>query len=118
MSRGRAVLGVLLLGAALGVAYPVLTSTQDVADPLAVDLTGTSLMEGATTASEPFAKTTDCSTDEQASTLEASGCGRCPPEQPRCNRDRDCDSVCGGKGTGVCEQINSCFKCCTCGGTT
>ena len=48
----------------------------------------------------------------------AAACGRCPPEWPRCNRDRDCDSVCGGKGTGVCEWINSCFKCCTCGGTT
>lgn len=48
----------------------------------------------------------------------ASACGFCPPEWPKCYRDRDCDSVCGGKGTGVCEWINSCHKCCTCAGTT
>ena len=28
--------------------------------------------------------------------MTAAACGRCPVEQPRCNRDRDCDSVCGG----------------------
>lgn len=116
MSRGHAILGVLLLGATLGLGHTNLTGTHDEADALAVTPVTTQSTEAAPADSDPFAKIQACTPDEEI-TLAAS-CGRCPPEWPRCSRDRDCDSVCGGKGTGVCEQINSCFKCCTCAGTS
>ncbi len=47
----------------------------------------------------------------------ASSCSRCPVGVPQCWRDRDCDRFCGGKGQGVCERINSCYKCCLCAAT-
>jgi hypothetical protein len=34
--------------------------------------------------------------------------------QSQCRRDRDCDSVCGGKGAGACIQLNSCCRGCAC----
>lgn len=43
----------------------------------------------------------------------AAACSRCPPGQPQCTRDRDCDKICG-KISGSCLQINSCYTCCTC----
>jgi hypothetical protein len=46
--------------------------------------------------------------------LEAAACSKCPPDQPKCTRDRDCDAVCGGRVEGSCVQINSCIRCCLC----
>jgi hypothetical protein len=45
---------------------------------------------------------------------EAAACSRCPDGSPQCWGDKQCDSVCGGKGTGDCVRINSCYKCCYC----
>ena len=118
MRRIRLVLGLLILGAAFGVAHAVLTTTQDEEIAPQVEPAGTPVLEAAPTAADPSAETLTCEPEEEVMTLAASSCARCPLEQPRCSRNRDCDSVCGGKGTGVCEQINSCLKCCTCAGTT
>ena len=114
MRRSYALLAVILLAAAIGVAYPVLSINRHgdtVADAPAPAPGAESLKPDA------FVEDPVCST-ESAATLTAESCGRCPPEWPACYRNRDCDAVCGGKGTGVCEWINSCFKCCTCAGTT
>jgi hypothetical protein len=46
--------------------------------------------------------------------MEAASCARCPDYAPSCYRDRDCDKVCGGKGTGAFIWFNSCVKCCAC----
>jgi len=117
MRRSHALLAVVLLAAAVGVAYPVLTSSRSV-DAVA---DAPASAPGARAADpDVFGQDPVCTMQqaESATPLTAESCGRCPPEWPRCNRNRDCDAVCGGKGTGVCEWINSCFKCCTCGGTT
>ena len=111
-------LSVLVLGTALAVGYPVLTGARDEANTSASTFAIAPSQEAAPMGSDPFAEPQVCAPEEQVAPLAASACGRCPPEQPRCYRARDCDSVCGGKGTGVCEWINSCFKCCTCAGTT
>lgn len=49
-----------------------------------------------------------------ASEMEEAACSRCPDGSPQCWSDKQCDSVCGGKGTGACTRINSCYKCCLC----
>lgn len=46
---------------------------------------------------------------------ETVACSRCPDGSPQCFSDKQCDTLCGtGKGTGVCQRINSCYKCCLC----
>jgi len=116
MKRSHVLMGLLVLATAAGVGYAMFTSNQQ---RNVVAGAPASAPDAASIDAEMFAQPRDCGTEEAESmTTLAASCGRCPPEWPRCYRDRDCDSVCGGKGTGVCEWINSCFKCCTCGGTT
>lgn len=66
----------------------------------------------------PEACATDASALEEGAAASGgemtSSCSRCPVGVPQCWRDRDCDRFCGGKGQGVCERINSCYKCCLC----
>jgi hypothetical protein len=49
---------------------------------------------------------------------EEAACSRCPDGTPQCWGDKQCDPYCGGKGKGVCERINSCYKCCLCAVTS
>ena len=46
--------------------------------------------------------------------LEEAACSRCPNGSPQCWSDKQCDTLCGGKGLGACVRINSCYKCCSC----
>ena len=46
--------------------------------------------------------------------LEEAACSRCPNGSPQCWGDKQCDTLCGGKGLGACVRINSCYKCCSC----
>lgn len=46
--------------------------------------------------------------------LFQAACARCPTWAPKCNRDADCDAVCGGRVTGACIPFNSCVSCCAC----
>lgn len=46
--------------------------------------------------------------------LEEAACSRCPDGSPQCWSDKQCDTLCGGKGLGACVRINSCYKCCSC----
>ena len=113
MKRRKMLLALALMVVAGGFGYATLTSESRSNVPEGASLTPqeTSLIE-----SQPLDA---CSADEADSTTTvAESCSRCPDYWPKCSRDRDCDSICGGKGSGVCEWINSCSKCCTCAGTT
>lgn len=105
MTRALGIVGVVLVAAFLAAGYPIFVgSEQPQAAPAAAPATQVAGEEpvcrdgGAPASPEP----------------EDAACSQCPPDQPKCHRDRDCDVVCGGRVEGSCVQINSCIRCCAC----
>jgi hypothetical protein len=86
--------------------YPALTASSETSPPsvAVVDLQAPPTEDG-TCSADDFSPTPDA---------EEVACSRCPDGSPSCWTDKQCDSVCGGKGSGICERINSCYKCCLC----
>ena len=114
MNRKHVVGGIFVLVvliAAVGYA-PIVSSNASVATP------STPALEAASLASED----SDCLANPLPGEdrllvsvdLEAAACSRCPNGSPQCWGDKQCDTLCGGKGTGACVRINSCYKCCSC----
>ena len=114
MKRRTMLLALVVIAVAGGLGYATLSSESRTDEGASITPQEVSVIEN-----QPLEPLDACSADEAGSTTSvAASCSRCPDYWPKCSRDRDCDSVCGGKGTGVCEWINSCSKCCTCAGTT
>jgi hypothetical protein len=110
MSRTHGIVGIVLGVVFLAAGFPLLVGSDrpiETAAPAA----GTEL-----TLPSGGSEELVCAADTAPSTLEleAAACSKCPPGQPKCIRDRDCDAVCGGRVEGSCVQINSCIRCCLC----
>jgi hypothetical protein len=101
----------VVLIAAVGYA-PIVSPNASVAPPSAPAL------EAGPPASEDGVCTTNPLPGEDrllvSADLEEAACSRCPNGSPQCWSDKQCDTLCGGKGLGACVRINSCYKCCSC----
>jgi hypothetical protein len=105
MTRTHGIFGVVLLATFLAAGYSILVGSEPPNSAPAV-LPATQGAEEELVCRDGAASATP--------DLEAAACSKCPPGQPKCFRDRDCDSVCGGRVEGSCVQINSCIRCCLC----
>lgn len=110
MTRTRGIVGVVLGVIFLAAGYSLLVGS----DPL-IETTAPAADTEPTLPSGGSEELV-CAADTTSSTpeLETAACSKCPPGQPKCIRDRDCDAVCGGRVAGSCVQINSCIRCCLC----
>ena len=122
MFAGSTVIAAWLIGAGLGGSQPATAQPFEGQNALtAAVLTYEATLIEAPAAGEPLVPAGACDLGAEASGTDFTpvvACSRCPIEWPSCYNNKSCDSVCGGKGTGVCQWINSCSKCCTCAGTT